>query len=89
MLTIWKYLLAILAVGLPYLAAAASQLNRSYRYLPGDPEWPSDQDWAILNKTVGGNLIKGVPVAQPCYGVEANKTECLQIQNEWVELLPL
>jgi hypothetical protein len=89
MLTIWACFVAILADSLCLLAAAAPQLNRLYRYLPGDPEWPNDQDWAALNKTVGGNLIKGVPLAQPCYGDEANKTECLKIQNDWADFLPL
>lgn len=89
MLAIWKCSVAILAVGLPLLAAPTPQFNRTYRYLPEDPEWPSDQDWATLNKTVDGNLIKGVPLAQPCYGAEANETECLKIQNDWAEILPL
>jgi hypothetical protein len=89
MLTIWKCFVAILAVDFALQAAAAPQLNRSYRYLPGDPEWPSDQDWATLNQTVGGTLIRGVPLAQSCYGAEANETECLKIQNDWADILPL
>ncbi|KAL8832099.1 MAG: hypothetical protein Q9191_000478 [Dirinaria sp. TL-2023a] len=37
------------------------------RFIPSDPEWPSEQQWAILNKTVSGRLIATVPVAAPCY----------------------
>jgi len=85
----WKYFAAILAIGRPLLTAAAPQHHRAYRYLPEDPEWPNEQDWATLNKTVGGNLIKGLPLAQPCYGAEANETECLKVQNDWAEILPL
>jgi hypothetical protein len=92
MLTLWRCSIAALAVNLPRSAAAAAaapQFNPSYRYLPGDPEWPSDQDWEALNETVRGNLIKGVPLAQSCYGAEANETECLKIENDWVDILPL
>jgi hypothetical protein len=89
MFTIWKCFAAILTIDFAFQAAAAPQLSRSYRYLPGDPEWPSDQDWAILNQTVGGKLIRGVPLAQSCYGTEVNETECLKIRDVWAEILPL
>lgn len=50
-------------------AAAESQALSSTgcRVFPGDPEWPSDKTWGILNDTLGGSLIKTVPIAGPCY----------------------
>ncbi|KAK2604071.1 hypothetical protein N8I77_007030 [Diaporthe amygdali] len=85
-----KNLVAILAAAGTALSAATRRISSrpSYRFLPGDPEWPSDRDWATLNRTVGGNLIRGVPLAQPCYGVTANAAECSTIQNEWAQISP-
>ena len=37
------------------------------RFIPSDPDWPSEQQWASLNKTVGGRLIATVPIGSPCY----------------------
>lgn len=76
----------ILAAAGPALTAATS---KTYRYLPGDAEWPSERDWQELNNTVGGNLIRGVPLAQPCYGETADAQECSRIQNDWAQIDPL
>ncbi|KAK3685726.1 hypothetical protein B0T22DRAFT_538003 [Podospora appendiculata] len=55
--------LAALAAALLPLAASAPgpEKSRPCRYLPGDREWPSAQEWNKLNRTVGGRLIIGVP----------------------------
>lgn len=39
----------------------------SCRYLPGDEGWPSENDWARLNTTVGGRLLVTDPVAHVCH----------------------
>lgn len=37
------------------------------KVFPGDAEWPSEAAWDVLNRTLGGALIKTVPIAAPCY----------------------
>ena len=54
------------------------------RYIPGDPQWPSDDEWSQLNETIGGRLIKGVPLAQSCHNPNLNNAACANIQNKWV-----
>jgi hypothetical protein len=87
-LNIWKNSVAILATGICVTLVTASPApNRRCRYLPEDPEWPSDQDWATLNRTTGGNLIRGVPLAQtPCYGITASQAACSKLQDDWMLL---
>lgn len=52
-------------------------------YLPTDTQWPSDAQWNTLNKTVGGRLIRGVSLAQPCYGPNSDPTRCELVTKEW------
>ncbi|KAI1387903.1 uncharacterized protein F4822DRAFT_295655 [Hypoxylon trugodes] len=37
------------------------------REYPGSDDWPLDEDWSRLNRTLGGALIRGVPPAVVCY----------------------
>ena len=37
------------------------------RNVPGDSGWPSIAQWDQLNTTVGGRLIKTIPIGSPCY----------------------
>jgi hypothetical protein len=39
---------------------------------PGDPEWPTDEEWSRFNKTVGGALLKPLPPASVCYTTSPN-----------------
>ncbi|WPG98536.1 FAD/FMN-containing protein [Acrodontium crateriforme] len=51
---------------------------------PGDHCWPSQRQWASLNRTVNGNLLAGVPVAESCYpGNAYNKAQCAFIDQNW------
>jgi hypothetical protein len=34
---------------------------------PGDSAWPKPDEWAQLNRTLGGALLKSVPAASICY----------------------
>ncbi|KAH7326310.1 FAD binding domain protein [Stachybotrys elegans] len=62
--------------------------GRACRCFPGEPCWPSNNDWDRLNQTVNGKLIATVPIASPCHdtfeGVAFNATECARIQEAWV-----
>ena len=55
------------------------------RYLPEDDEWPADEHWDRLNDTTGGRLIRGIPIAKPCYSptFDPGSDVCINIQNGW------
>ncbi|KAI1806734.1 hypothetical protein F4811DRAFT_508990, partial [Daldinia bambusicola] len=63
------------------------QHERHCRCFPGDHCWPSLDEWADFNKTVGGKLISTVPVASPCHddfpGVGYDSDKCAQIRANW------
>lgn len=58
------------------------------RYLPGDDEWPTEEAWRTLNKTVRGNLIRAVPLAEPCYVPNLDSAACKQLQGAWINEAP-
>ncbi|KAI1452168.1 FAD-binding domain-containing protein [Annulohypoxylon moriforme] len=44
---------------------------------PVEEAWPSTEEWARLNRTLGGVLLKPEPVAAACYqGPSFNQAEC-------------
>lgn len=57
------------------------------RYIPGDAGWPNATDWDALNTTVGGRLIKIVPLAAVCHtaGTFAayDKEACEKLARDW------
>jgi hypothetical protein len=57
--------------------------NATCHHLPGDAEWPSDNDWKALNSSIRGKLIRGVPLAQPCYNPDFNAAACAKIREDW------
>ncbi|KAJ6021664.1 FAD-binding domain-containing protein [Penicillium herquei] len=64
----------------------------AYRFLPGDPDWPTEAEWNKLNETVHGRLIKAVPLAQPCFDPVTTPFEtdffCTALQDEWDSVTP-
>ncbi|OTB16527.1 hypothetical protein K445DRAFT_316800 [Daldinia sp. EC12] len=57
------------------------------RCFPGDDCWPSLEEWADFNKTIGGKLISTIPIASPCHdsfpGVDYDPDKCAQIRANW------
>jgi hypothetical protein len=54
------------------------------KVIPGDEDWPSDAEWTRFNETLGGALLKPVPLATPCYaGPLYNATQCAQLKATW------
>ncbi|KAI0383023.1 FAD-binding domain-containing protein [Hypomontagnella monticulosa] len=47
--------------------------------------WPSDNDWKLFNKTIGGKLILGAPLAESCYSptIDATRDTCVKIRDGW------
>ena len=80
---------------LPHLVLAAPtlvQTNGTCRVLPGDADWPREEEWQTLNRAVDGSLIRGVPLAEPaCYStdVSAKSEACGTVQSQWADLPPL
>ncbi|PVH96640.1 FAD-binding domain-containing protein [Periconia macrospinosa] len=92
--TIHSFAAIAATIVLPRLASAAPALirnNTACRVLPGDADWPQDEEWETLNRTVGGRLIRGAPLAEtPCYSSNFSATSegCFTIQREWASLAP-
>ncbi|CAG8958606.1 hypothetical protein HYFRA_00009923 [Hymenoscyphus fraxineus] len=76
--------------GSPFCAAVIStrQTNSSCRAIPGDSNWPSQDVWTELNKTVGGRLIATIPQAAVCHregygGVQYDEAACAALAKVW------
>ncbi|KAJ3573628.1 hypothetical protein NPX13_g4624 [Xylaria arbuscula] len=47
------------------------------KVFPGDAAWPSESDWARLNASIDGVLLKPKPAASACYpGPDYNQAQC-------------
>ncbi|RDW76897.1 isoamyl alcohol oxidase [Aspergillus mulundensis] len=92
-----KFLLALIAIWVRPLAVSAQSSCRCVRVptvpvckSPADQEqtpastcW-SELDWAALNATVSGKLIRNTPPAASCYpGPEYNKDDCARVGLQW------
>ncbi|KAI5866128.1 FAD-binding domain-containing protein [Durotheca rogersii] len=47
--------------------AGSVQDGPDCREYPGTPNWPLEEEWLKLNRSLGGALIKGIPPAAVCY----------------------
>ncbi|KAL6716011.1 hypothetical protein ACLMJK_006973 [Lecanora helva] len=83
MASLSSILAAAFALAFLPVSHSAAAPQPSCRCLPGDTCWPKPQDWASLNKTVGGRLIATVPLAAPCHDPTYNGAECANIKNLW------
>lgn len=57
--------------------------RRDCKNVPGDTGWPTSQDWAKLNQTVGGRLIATVPAASVCHGKTYDESACDTLRGGW------
>src|SRR5690349_21447305 len=66
-------------------APAAAKGGRQCKVFPGDAAWPSDAVWKTFNASVGGALIKTVPLAAPCYKSwpQYDAAKCAQVTANW------
>ncbi|KAK8046079.1 hypothetical protein PG996_014143 [Apiospora saccharicola] len=53
--------------------------------LPGDPDWPSTPSWDALNVTVGGRLIRTVPLAAVCHDPQYDEKACQELRDIWTQ----
>ncbi|KAL0930065.1 FAD binding domain protein [Colletotrichum truncatum] len=84
---------SVVAAALSYLpSAAGAPLNGSTaltgcRYLPADSQWPGPSEWDKLNRTIGGRLIAGRPLAHVCHGSDYDAAACTNVREKWTEPL--
>ena len=62
---------------------AKTDNSSTCRYIPGDDGWPSQSDWAQLNKTVGGRLIAILPQAHGYHTPALNETARDALRAPW------
>ncbi|KAF2638743.1 FAD-binding domain-containing protein [Massarina eburnea CBS 473.64] len=64
------------------LVAASSQ---DCKCTPNDSCWPSSTEWATLNTTLGGALIRGIPPASVCYPSQPDYSSeaCAFVHSQW------
>jgi hypothetical protein len=48
-------------------AAGAKYTGPKCKVAPGNPEWPSTEEWERFNRTLGGALLKPIPPGAACY----------------------
>lgn len=55
------------------------------RCMPGDLCWPTSAEWDRLNQTLDGSLIRNVPIASPCHGLEFDAVACQALRDVWTK----
>ncbi|KAI0870466.1 hypothetical protein GGS24DRAFT_510790 [Hypoxylon argillaceum] len=58
-------------------AGASSRAAQECKIFPGDAQWPPESEWARLNASINGVLLKPKPAASVCYsGPDRDPTQC-------------
>jgi hypothetical protein len=75
-------LLTIVGVAILYFLGS---VNAGCKSVPGSSDWPTDQEWAALNETLGGQLIKPTPPGAVCHPEQStyNSAVCPTVETEW------
>lgn len=81
--------LAILAATALLLTSSAHAeellTTENCKLTPSDSHWPSENEWASFNASIGGALLKSAPVASSCWpGNPLNSPKtCEEVQAGW------
>jgi hypothetical protein len=73
---------------LPVVSRAAVTARRDCKVTPDSPAWPSKDDWAALNTSVGGHLLAPTPpaiVCDPLRPTVYNATSCAALDTVWFQ----
>lgn len=70
---------------LAFTSTVLSGSNLQCKSTPGSEGWPSDAEWAQLNYTLSGRLIKTVPPGAVCHPEKStfNAAMCPAVQAGW------
>ncbi|KAK8062937.1 hypothetical protein PG997_015034 [Apiospora hydei] len=82
----YKIAVAVAAAAAPAFVTSTRAPARSVpqcHVLPGDPGWPSTPAWDALNATVGGRLIKTIPLAALCHDPQYDEVACQELRDKW------
>lgn len=61
----------------------ASSVAEDCHCLPEDSCWPSASKWDQLNSTVGGRLVKVVPIGAVCHDPTYDEAKCTALKASW------
>lgn len=75
--------LARFVAALPQGSTQTEDHRAHCRYLPQDPEWPSQDSWHHLNQSVHGRLIAGQPMGRVCHGDTYDYAACAALAGRW------
>lgn len=66
-------------------AAAAVLAGQKCRSTPSDASWPSATEWASLNASIDGRLLRTVPAASSCYAENpfGSTLDCQDVSAGW------
>ncbi|PSN66027.1 FAD-binding domain-containing protein [Corynespora cassiicola Philippines] len=53
----------------------------NYTCIPGQPCWPSSNEWSSFNQSINGHLKITIPWAAPCYS--GNSAECTSVAHNY------
>lgn len=89
MLFIKRTLTVTLIIQFLHLISARHSKSPVCKASLGSPDWPSLSQWAALNTTVSGRLLKPSPPGAVCHPDQPsyNVTECSVVLNGWYTLL--
>ncbi|KAJ7451951.1 FAD binding domain protein [Mycena latifolia] len=73
----------ILTLPLLTLISWLSNDARSCKTIPGDATWPSPAVWNSFNDSLGGRLIRTVPIAQSCHAPTYDASQCAEVKSQW------
>jgi hypothetical protein len=70
---------------LSFSIANAVPAGKTCKVFPGTLDWPPLSDWASLNNTLGGVLLKPDPPAAPCHTEHTayNPEKCEEVRLHW------
>jgi len=72
------------AASLVSFNGTSSSGNSTCKNFPGDITWPSKSSWNEFNSTVGGALIKTIPIGAVCFsGDYYDADQCAYVVDEW------
>jgi hypothetical protein len=62
---------------------ASSVAANDCHCLPDENCWPSASKWDQLNSTVGGRLVKVVPIGAVCHDPTYDEAKCTALKANW------
>lgn len=63
----------------------SAALAEKCRCFPGDVCWPAEAEWDGFNATVGGSLIRTVPIGSVCHDPQYDAEACAAVQASWTD----